>query len=101
MTTKSRSETVDLPVHLIPAYIVMLWDKGFMVKDIALVVERHHNTVRNHLRKAGRIGSYDRPGRPTDAEIAKLGVMNKGLRLPNRLRLAVRARCDGPRTKRG
>ena len=99
--TKSRSEGVDLPAHLVPAYIVMLWDKGFVVSDIALVVERHHNTVRNHLKKAGRIGSYDRPGRPTDAEISKLRVINKGLRLPNRLRLAVRARCDGPRTKRG
>lgn len=99
MTMKSRSD--ELPVHLIPTYIVMLWDKGFMVKDIATVVERHHNTVRNHLKKAGRIGSYDRPGRPTDAEIAKHRVINKGLRLPNRLRLAVRARCSGPRTKRG
>ena len=99
--TKSRSEGVDLPAHLVPAYIVMLWDKGFVVSDIALVVERHHNTVRNHLKKAGRIGSYDRPGRPTDAEISKLRVINKGLRLPNRLRLAVRARCEEPRTKRG
>lgn len=99
MTMKYRSD--ELPVHLIPTYIVMLWDKGFMVKDIATVVERHHNTVRNHLKKAGRIGSYDRPGRPTDAEIAKHKVINKGLRLPNRLRLAVRARCSGPRTKRG
>jgi len=99
MTMKSPSD--ELPVHLVPKYIVMLWDKGYPVKDIAMVVERHHNTVRNHLKKAGRIGSYDRPGRPTDAEIAKHKVIDKGLRLPDRLRLAVRAKCGERKTRRG
>jgi hypothetical protein len=99
MTTKSRSD--ELPFHLVPKFIILLWDKGYGITDIADIVERHHNTVRYHLRKEGRIGPYDRPGRPTDKDREKLTVRQKVVRLPARLQAVVRAKCGGSKTKRG
>lgn len=99
MTTKSPSDQM-IP-HLIPRYIVLLWDKGYGVTDIADIVERHHNTVRYHLKKEGRIGPYNRPGRPTDDERKQMTIRQKAVRLPARLQAVVRAKCGGSKTKRG
>jgi hypothetical protein len=99
MKTKSRSD--ELLPHLIPRYIVLLWDKGYGVTSIADIVERHHNTVRYHLKKEGRIGSYDRPGRPTDSDREQMTVRQKVVRLPARLQAVVRVKCGGSKTKRG
>ena len=99
--TKMKSRSDELPPHLVPRYIVLLWDKGYGVTDIAGIVERHHNTVRYHLKKEGRTGSYAKPGRPTDDDRQRSTVRQKVVRLPARLQAVVRAKCGGLKTKRG
>jgi len=90
--TKSRSEPAVFP-HLLPQYSIILWDRGHCVKEIARVLSVHHNTIRYHLKKAGRIGNYTRAGRPTDEERAELTVRVKGVRLPPKLKALVEAKC--------
>lgn len=92
MMTKSRSEPAFYP-HLLPQYALILWDRGHNVKEIARILNRNHNTIRYHLKKAGRIGNYQRAGRPTDEERALLTVRIKGVRLPPKLKALVEAKC--------
>lgn len=97
--TRFPSEAVVLS-YLVPHYAAILWDRGYSVKAIATILDRHHNTIRYQLRKAGRIGSYPKAGRPTDEERAVKTVRTKGVRLPAKLKALVEAKC-GSVTKSG
>ena len=97
--TKFPSEAMVL-AYLVPHYAAILWDRGYSVKEIATILDRHHNTIRYQLRKAGRIGSYPKAGRPTDEERAANTVRTKGVRLPAKLKALVEAKC-GSATRSG
>jgi transposase-like protein len=99
MMTKSPSELTVLQ-YLVPHYAIILWDRGHNVKEIARILDRNHNTIRYHLKKAGRIGTYPKAGRPTDEMRAALTVRVKGVRLPAKLKALVEAKC-GSATRSG
>lgn len=57
----------DLHPYLVAQYAVILWDHGYTAAEISQVLGRYHTTIRHHLKKAGRLHSYGKPGRPPAA----------------------------------
>jgi IS30 family transposase len=97
--TKFPSEATVLS-YLFPHYATILWDRGYSAKEIAVILDRHHNTVRYQLKRAGRIGNYSKAGRPTDEERAAKTIRAKGVRLPAKLKALLEAKC-GSATRSG
>ena len=84
MMMKSPS---DLPAHLVREWAVILWDHGYPIKDICVALNRALNTIRYHLQGEGRLGQYDKVGRPSGR---KFMVMRK--QPPDRIPMALKAR---------
>jgi len=88
----------DLPAHLVREWAVILWDHGYPIKAICVALDRALNTVRYHLKNEGRLGQYDRVGRPSGEEFMALRKQPPD-RIPAALKSRLRERCVS-KTKR-